>query len=327
MNQNSEVGPSRARRQRGGHVCVLLLALLVAAGGCTTGGSAPPPPEGDESVDTGNEPGVEYVPSADEVSPETARLPTPPPKPKTPDTGEAKVSDVGDFVPLYEPVADSASYGGLERAFKNERVLESVSEQLNKELALPSDVVLSFRECGVVNAMYEPDKHRVSVCYEYVNFFQRLFVQSGGSPEDAASGIKGAVYYTLYHEIGHALIHTLDLPVTGREEDVVDQLSTYILVEKGGTDGEEMALNGARFWYLLAQRNQQMGVGQSYWDEHSTTEQRFFNTICWLYGSNPHKYERLVNSVLPLERAVKCPNEYHRFVKGWRNALSPYIKG
>jgi hypothetical protein len=87
-----------------------------------------------------------------------------------------------------------------------------------------------------------------------------------------------------------------------------------------------MALNGAHFWYLLAQRNRQMGVGQAYWDEHSTSEQRFFNSICWLYGSNPQKYGGLVNTVLPAGRAAKCPNEYRRFVKGWRNALWPFIK-
>ncbi len=301
---------------------VVLAVLLLGAAGCSTRGEVEPQVE-EEMVDTGNEPEVEYVPSADEVSPETARLPTPPPKPKAPDAGGGAVTDAGDFVPFYEPPLHPAQYGGLERDFKSARVLETVAERLNSELGLKSDVTLSFRECGVVNAMYEPDKHRVSMCYEYVSFFQNLFVRSGGSAEAAASGIKGAVHYTLYHEIGHALIHTLDLPVTGREEDVVDQLSTYILVEQGG---EEMALNGAYFWYLLAQRNQQMGVGQAYWDEHSTSEQRFFNSICWLYGSNPQKYQRLVDNVLPVERAKQCPNEYRRFVKGWRNALSPFTK-
>lgn len=325
MNERAE-SVRRAPRRRAFVAAVLALLLLVAAAACSTGVEVRP--QDDEAmVDSGNEPEVEHVPSAAEVSPETAPLPTPPLKPKAPEGGGGPVADSGDFVPLYETPQHPSLYGGLEHVFRNGRVLESVAERLNSELALATDVTLSFAECGVVNAMYEPDKHRVSICYEYVTFFQNLFVQSGGSAEAAASGIKGAVYYTLYHEIGHALIHTLDLPVTGREEDVVDQLSTYILIEQGGEDGEEMALNGAHFWYLLAQRNQQMGVGQAYWDEHSTSEQRFFNSICWLYGSNPQKYQRFVGSVLPAARAQKCPNEYRRFVKGWRNALSPFTKG
>jgi hypothetical protein len=326
MNERPNFG--RDERRRGGcrrAAAVALTLLLLATAGCNAGAEVQPA-GGEEMVDTGNEPQVEHVPSADEVSPETARLPTPPPKPKAPEAGGGTAADAGDFVPFYEPPLHPAQYGELERDFKSARVLETVAEHLNSELALKSDVTLSFRECGVINAMYEPDKRRVSMCYEYVSFFQNLFVLSGGSAEAAASGIKGAVHYTLYHEIGHALIHTLDLPVTGREEDVVDQLSTYVLVEQGGEDGEEMALHGAHFWYLLAQRNRQMGRGQAYWDEHSTSEQRFFNSICWLYGSNPDKYRRLVNVVLPAERAERCPNEYRRFVKGWRNALSPFIK-
>jgi len=269
---------------------------------------------------------VTYVPSADEVSPETRDLPVPPLRPNTPNTGKGTSPDEGDFVPAYEPLRNPGQYSGLERVFKGARLLESVSEELNRELSLPVDISLTLRECGVVNAMYEPEKRRVSLCYEYLDFFDRLFAQSGGAAEDAARGIEGAIYYTLYHEVGHSLIDVLDLPVTGREEDVVDQLSTYLLVEKGGEKGEHMALEGARFWYLLAQRSRQLGSGQAYWDEHSTNEQRFFNAICWLYGSNPSKYAGLVNTPLPGDRAVRCPNEYMRFVKGWRNALAPHMK-
>lgn len=316
--------PRGGRRGRPSRAAALLGLLLLVAAGCS-GGSGGQPAGGEEMVDTGNEPEVEYVPSADEVSPETARLPTPPPRSEGPDAA-GTAPDTGDFITFYEPPVHPSQYGGLKREFESARLLESVAERLNSELSIKSDVTLSFRECGVVNAMYEPDKRRVSICYEYVSFFQNLFVQSGGSAEAAAAGIRGAVHHTLYHEIGHALIHTLDLPVTGREEDVVDQLSTYLLIEEGGDDGEELALHGAQFWYLLAQRNQQMGVGQAYWDEHSTNEQRFFNSICWLYGSNPQKYQGLAGGVLPAERAVKCPNEYRRFVKGWRNALSLYVK-
>jgi Putative metallopeptidase len=317
-----EVGGRAAKRS--GMTVLLILCLVI--GGCSTGNNTSTANDDEPMVDTGNDPEVTHVPSADEVSVETRGLPTPPPKPNHPSAGKGTAPDTGDFVPVYEPLSNPAAYRELERVFKEGRVLESVSGQLNEEISLPTDITLSFRECGMVNAFYEPDKHRVSLCYEYVDFFERLFMQSGGTPEDAASGIKGAIYDTLYHEIGHALIHVLDLPVTGREEDVVDQLSTYILVEEGGQEGEEMVLNGAKFWYLLAQRNRQLGQGQQYWDEHSTNEQRFFNTICWLYGSNKQKYSYLVDVVLPRNRADKCPNEYARFVKGWRNVLAPFLK-
>jgi hypothetical protein len=248
-------GSGGGARRVGRAICLslaaVLLALLVAAGGGKNADNQPPP-GGEPLTDTGNDDEVTYVPSADEVSPETRELPLPPLRPNTPNTGKGTSADRGDFVPVYEPLKNPGEFGGLAQTFKGARLLESVSEKLNRELSLPADISLSLRECGVVNAMYEPDKRRVSLCYEYIDFFERLFVQSGGTVEDAARGIEGATYYTLYHEIGHSLIDVLDLPVTGREEDVVDQLSTYILVEKGGEKGEQMALEGARFWYLLA---------------------------------------------------------------------------
>lgn len=47
-----------------------------------------------------------------------------------------------------------------------------------------------------------------------------------------------------YHEVGHALVDVLELPITGKEEDAVDQLSTYVLVEDAD-GGEVAALDGA----------------------------------------------------------------------------------
>ena len=41
-----------------------------------------------------------------------------------------------------------------------------------------------------------------------------------------------------------ALTHVLDLPITGKEEDAADQLSTYLLAD-GSDEGEQAVLEGA----------------------------------------------------------------------------------
>ncbi|MBI5001896.1 hypothetical protein HZC31_00760, partial [Candidatus Woesearchaeota archaeon] len=46
---------------------------------------------------------------------------------------------------------------------------------------------------------------------------------------------------------GHALVDVLELPITGKEEDAVDQLSTLLLIY-GGWD--QAALRGAVWFYL-----------------------------------------------------------------------------
>ena len=49
--------------------------------------------------------------------------------------------------------------------------------------------------------------------------------------------VAGAFIFVFFHELGHALIDVYELPITGREEDAVDQLSTWILTD-GTDDGE-----------------------------------------------------------------------------------------
>jgi hypothetical protein len=48
--------------------------------------------------------------------------------------------------------------------------------------------------------------------------------------EEAQLFILGNTVFTLHHELGHALIDQLDLPVLGREEDAVDHLATIMML-------------------------------------------------------------------------------------------------
>lgn len=288
----------------------------------------PSPQDGEQPVDGVTETDeiiVEDVQGVGEKTADEQRVPLPPAGSAPRPNGKQPVSDNGDFIVFYNKVSNPA-YENYEQIFKQARLLENVAANLNRELALPANLTLSFTECGMVNAFYSPQERKVAMCYELVDLFRQLYVQSGGTAEDAAKGIAGAVYLTMYHEVGHALVDVLDLPITGAEEVVVDQLSTFILIEQGGERGEMLALNGARFYLLMARQNQQLDAKHPYWDVHATDEQRFFNFACWIYGSNPDKYSYLVDRALPKPRAVGCSDEYRRFVKGWRNALAPFIK-
>lgn len=269
---------------------------------------------------------VEDVQGVGEKTADEQHLPLPPSRPEPPPAEKQPTSDNGDFIALYNP-ANNPAYASYEQTFKQARLLENIAANLNSELALPTNITIVFTECnGMVNAFYSPKERTIAMCYELVDQFRQLYLQGGGTIEDTGTGIAGAVFLTMYHEVGHALIDVLDLPTTGAEEIVVDQLSTFILVEQGGETGEMLALNGARFYLLMARRNEQLGAKHPYWDVHATDEQRFFNFACWIYGSNPDKYGYLVDRALPKQRALGCSDEYRRFVKGWRNALAPFIK-
>ncbi len=235
-------------------------------------------------------------------------------------TESGGVRDTGNFVVRYDKT-DNEDYQELEAIFKETRLLEDTVQELNTVFALPSQVPVVFKECGDVNAFYDPEAREISLCWELVEYYAGLFLSEEQTEEEAEEGgeaVAGATAFTFFHELGHALIDIYDLPVTGREEDAVDQLATMILLE-GGEEGEMAALNGA--WSFLTEEEE-----LAFWDEHSLDEQRFYNIVCWSYGKNPEGFQYLVDDeTLPEDRAERCPAEYDRMSRSWDALLEPYV--
>ena len=205
---------------------------------------------------------------------------------------------------------------------KEAGTMERFTEVLNSNSnlpALPRSVGLRMAQCGNVNAFYNPRQGTVTMCYELLQHLARIFVADGRWTPEQTEAVDGAVNFILYHEVGHALVDVMDLPVTGREEDAVDQLATYLLVGSG-EKGAQAAFNGV----LAVQPGENAVFDNSdFADEHSLGPQRLFNIACWVYGSDPQKYSRIVSGgMLPRERAVRCPGEYQRMSKSWERLLS-----
>jgi hypothetical protein len=144
-----------------------------------------------------------------------------------------------------------------------------------------------------------------------------------GQFEDASiesDALTGAWMGTLLHEVGHALVHVLDLPITGREEDVVDQLSAWMLISAGDADA---VLGYAATYYT---ESGEVGAAD-FAGVHALNEQRYFNLLCWAYGSDPEAAEELTASwELPVERAELCADEYAQMDRAWTRLLAPHLK-
>ncbi len=98
--------------------------------------------------------------------------------------------------------------------------------------------------------------------------------------------------FILFHELGHGLVNLFDIPITGREEDAVDQFSALLLLE---TDPEGMteigtglgvyALFGAEFFNAFALGPDELSKNV-FADEHSLGQQRYYDLMCLVVGSN-----------------------------------------
>lgn len=120
--------------------------------------------------------------------------------------------------------------------------------------------------------------------------------------------------FSLLHEVGHALIHELQLPVLGREEDAADQLGLigFFLLEPERRDQLFYAklVDVADYWRLESQLASEAERVQA-WDSHSLDIQRFYNLACLTFGSDPERLEWIVTATgLPDERAFYCDQEY-----------------
>lgn len=242
--------------------------------------------------------------------------------------GEATAPDSGNFKVVYTPT-NNPRYAEANENLKKSGALETTADELNAALAIPEDVTITFKECGEANAYWQPRERSINMCYELLEYFAQNFKGNAQSQEELEQIVGDATTFTFFHELGHGLVDILQLPATGKEEDAVDQLSTFVLLTSDQQDGGRMVLSGAQsFWNnFQATRASGASVEKLNWaDEHSMDGARAFNIMCWTYGSDPQKYTGLVNSPLPESRAVRCPTEYSKLSRAWLNLLKPYLK-
>lgn len=234
--------------------------------------------------------------------------------------GADAAADLGGFTVTYNE-SKNPTHAQFREVFQKEHVFETVAEGLNKTVRIPHQVQIQTVDCNTINAFYDPSSSRIIVCYELLDYFLDVFKPHAKSQDELGNSVMGATMFSFFHETGHGLIHQLDLPAVGREEDSVDQLATLILIASGD-DGVKMALSGA-YWFQL----QASGSDKTpFWDEHGFDGQRFYNIMCLIYGSNPEKYKSFVDDgQLPPERAQKCPAEYTKINKAWEKLLEPYL--
>src|SRR5258705_2640529 len=212
----------------------------------------------------------------------------------------------------------------MHSALISQRALDAIVGELKKKIALPFDIRVLLEECGGnTDAYYDPDAHEITVCYDLLDGYYYLFSRELKARTARNEAAKDATVAVFLHEIAHALIDGWQLPITGREEDAADQFATLWLIN-GMPEGEQMALNSAGSFKLRA--DLEKGQTKVYSDPHSLDEQRFYDTICLLYGHNPERYEYLIaNGTLPVMRASQCEEEYARINKSWQTLLAPHL--
>ena len=139
---------------------------------------------------------------------------------------------------------------------------------------------------------------------------------AGASEEDGF--VASNLISVFYHELGHAVIDTMQMPIFGQEEDAADVFSILLIDEIFEPESANIIAYDAAFgFHAEAQEN-----APAFWDVHWPDEQRYYNLVCIFYGANPDLLEELTQELgLPEERAISCLEEYELAIDSWGGVL------
>ena len=136
--------------------------------------------------------------------------------------------------------------------------------------------------------------------------------------------IESNVLETLYHEMGHALIDKMNLPVFGPEEFAADFFAA-VLLERVHDDATTRQLIED---VLASYRYDDRTGGTVAWDEHGSPMQRYYNLACLYYGADPEGRRSALRAFdLPEDRAERCAEEFEMASFAWGGVLEELSDG
>jgi hypothetical protein len=144
--------------------------------------------------------------------------------------------------------------------------------------------------------------------------------------EEMALFVLGNTVFTLYHELGHALIDQLGIPVLGKEEDAVDSLATILLVGPEPDPVTDEMVMSAADGYAMSHASQEPDE-LAYWDEHSFDMQRYGAVNCLIYGADPEGFAEFALVIeMPEDQQMRCPSTFDQTAASWEALLDGYFR-
>jgi DNA-binding XRE family transcriptional regulator len=155
----------------------------------------------------------------------------------------------------------------------------------------------------------------------------RMRSMSQRQQRDLIEFVTGNMLFVGFHELGHAVIHELGLPVLGREEDAADSFATIALLKIGTDFSYNVLVQAARGWFLSARRDHKEGDMLLFYDAHGLDKQRAFQIVCLMVGSNEGQFKELADWVqMPASRQDTCAGDYSNAQFSWNAELKPHLR-
>jgi Putative metallopeptidase len=220
-------------------------------------------------------------------------------------------------------------------------VFERMADRLTKAVALPHDlqvVITDNAPKDIEDPTTELDGRRIfwpaafsKETYDVLTKFLPEVVRDKGAPKVISQenftadvlNVWGS-QFILGHEFGHAVIHQLNLPLTGLEEDSADGFATFFTVNDKET-GPNAALGAAVLFDAIGRKRPNLTM-EDFSSDHAVILQRVYNFLCSVFGSDPQRLHSLVtDGYLPEAPAMFCGKEWTQLNHGWWTVLEPHL--
>lgn len=127
----------------------------------------------------------------------------------------------------------------------------------------------------------------------------------------------------LYHEIAHALVDQMNLPIFGMEENAADVFATYVLDELHSAEEAMTMADDIAFGYQAdAMRAKSEGEALRTWGIHGLDQQRRWSHICLFAGADFDDREAWARALeLHEDRLDHCAFEHHIADESWGDVV------
>ena len=128
------------------------------------------------------------------------------------------------------PEAQDPMYAVMQQTFAQQDLLAAMVEPLNEYFPVSRNVTVELAECGRAGAFYDASRPAVQMCYELL--VELAATMMGDDGDDGL--FVGAFAFILLHQVGHAFVDLMDLPIQGSPEEAADQLAAVMVGNGGG---------------------------------------------------------------------------------------------
>jgi len=201
------------------------------------------------------------------------------------------------------------------------KVIEDLVDTVNQEIKIEKELLVVVG--GGDSVHYNPQDREIIITYDFVIEVRERF--KGEYKKEWEVYAKDAIEHTFYHELGHALVDLLNIPVLGKEEDAVDDFGIIMLIFTT-EDGEERAISAAELFFLEGLEVEEFS-SEDLMDEHSLDDQRGYRSLSLVYGSNPEKHENIAKD-LKMDEDMRLMSQemFEQQSINWLRLLEPHLK-